>query len=70
MSHGVMTMKSDVKFEEKLTCCFKSDKNLVDFDPSTIKVSQICYLIGSYCAKYLMFDLKKYRGAIFHDTEE
>ena len=22
------------------------------------------------CAKYLMFDLKKYRGVIFHDTEE
>ena len=21
------------------------------------------------CAKYLMFDLKKYRGVIFHDTE-
>ena len=25
---------------------------------------------GSYYAKYLMFDLKKYRGVIFHDTEE
>ena len=22
------------KFEEKLTCCFKKDKNLVNFDPS------------------------------------
>ena len=22
------------------------------------------------CAKYLMFDLKKYRGVIFHGTEE
>ena len=22
------------------------------------------------CAKYLMFALKKYRGVIFHDTEE
>ena len=22
------------------------------------------------CAKYLMFDIKKYRGVIFHDTEE
>ena len=22
------------------------------------------------CAKYLMFDQKKYRGVIFHDTEE
>ena len=34
------------------------------------KVSQICALIGFYCAKYLMFDRKKYRGFIFHDNEE
>ena len=34
------------------------------------KVSRICTLIGSYCVKYLMFDLKKYRWVIFHDTEE
>ena len=25
-----MTLKSDAKFEEKLICCFKHDKNLVD----------------------------------------
>ena len=29
--------KSDAKFEEKLICCFKNDKNLVNFDPSTQK---------------------------------
>ena len=33
----LMTRKSDAKFEEKLTCCFKNDKNLVNFDPSTQK---------------------------------
>ena len=27
-------------------------------------------MIGSYCGKDLMFDLKKYREVIFHDTEE
>ena len=32
-----MTLKSDVKFEEKLICCFKNDKNLVNFDPRTQK---------------------------------
>ena len=32
-----MTLKSDAKFEKKLTYCFKNDKNLVDFDPSTQK---------------------------------
>ena len=30
-----MTLKSNVKFEEKLTCCFKNDKNLVKFVLST-----------------------------------
>ena len=34
------------------------------------KVSKICTFIGSYCAKYLMFNLKNYRGVIFCDTEE
>ena len=32
----VMTMKSDVKFEEKSTCRFKTDmRNLTNFEPST-----------------------------------
>ena len=34
------------------------------------KVSKICTFIGSYCVKYLMFDLQKYRGVILLDTEE
>ena len=35
-----------------------------------VKVFKTCTFICPYCAKYLMFDLKKYRGVIFHDTEE
>ena len=35
-----------------------------------LEVSKICTSIGSYCTKYLMFDLKKYRGVIFHYTEK
>ena len=38
-----MTLKNDAKFEEKSCCCFKNDKNLVNFDPSTQK-SQKCVL--------------------------
>ena len=30
-----MTLKIDAKFKEKLICCFKNHKNLVNFDPST-----------------------------------
>ena len=32
-----MIPKSGTKFEEKLMFCFKNDKNLVNFDPSTKK---------------------------------
>ena len=30
-----MTLKSDSKFEKKLICCFKTDKNLVNLELST-----------------------------------
>ena len=60
-----MTLKIIAKFEEKIICCFKNDKNLVKFDLSTF--SKTCNFICSYCAKYLMFDLKKYRGVMFHE---
>ena len=32
-----MTLKIDTKFEEKLISGFKTDKNLMNFDPSTQK---------------------------------
>ena len=33
-----MTLKSDAKFEEKLTCCLENDmRNLANFDQSTRK---------------------------------
>ena len=64
-----MILKIDAKFEEKPICCFKNDKNLVNFDPST-QVSKICTVICPFCAKYITFDQKKYRGVIFNDTEE
>ena len=34
------------------------------------EILKISTLIGSFCAKYITFDLKKYREIIFHDTEE
>ena len=65
MSHDT---EDDAKFQEKPICCFKNDKNLVNFDPST-QVSKICTLIGPFRANYIMFGLKKYRGVIFHEIE-
>ena len=45
-----MTLKIDAKFEEKLICCFKTDKNLVNFYPSTQK-SQKVTLWSVLCLK-------------------
>ena len=40
----VMTMKNDAKFEEELTCYFKTDmRNLMNFDPSTSKSEKILF---------------------------
>ena len=33
-------------------------------------LKNICTLISLFCAKYKTFDLKRYRGVTFHDTEE
>ena len=38
--------------------------------PEHSKVSNIFILMGSFWAKYILFELKKYRGIIFHETEE
>ena len=35
-----------------------------------VKFHQICTLIGSFCWKYIKFQLKKYRGVVSHDTED
>ena len=42
----LMTLKIDAKFEEKLICCFKNDKNLVKFDPSTQKSTKLALLFA------------------------
>ena len=50
--------------------CFKNDKNLVNFDPST-QFFKICTVICPFGAKYITFDKKKsiYRGVMFDSTE-
>ena len=35
-----------------------------------MKFNQICIFIGSFCWKYIKFQLKKYRGVTSRDTEE
>ena len=65
-----MTMKYDAKFKEEWTCHFKIDiRNLTNFDLGTQKSQNIFTLMGSFSAKYILFELKKYRRVIFHDIE-
>ena len=66
-----MKLKMDTKFREESICCFKIGiRILTKFDTSTQKVSKIFILMSSFWAKYISFELKKYRGIIFHETEE
>ena len=54
----LMTLKSDAKFEEK-RLLFQKWQEFGEFLPEHLNVSKTCSLIGSFCAKYIMFDLKK-----------
>ena len=46
-----------------------SIRNLVNFHPTTQKSTNFT-LMGYFCPNYMTFELKKYRGVIFHDTEQ
>ena len=58
------------KIWRKTDLLFQKWQEFGEFWSEHLKVSKSCTFIGSYCAKHLMFDLKKYRGVIFHDTEK
>ena len=70
-----MTLKDDAKFEEKLTLGSKKwheefgESNHSKVNPTTLK-SENFTSMGYFCPKYMMFELKKYRGVIFHDNEQ
>ena len=65
-----MTLKNNANFEEKLTLGSKNDiKNLVSSHAMT-QESKNFTLMRYFCPKYLRFELKKYRGVIFHDTKQ
>ena len=41
----------------------------VTFHP-TIQKYKNFFSMGYFCPKYMRFDLKKYRGVIFHENEQ
>ena len=59
-----MTLKSDAKFKEKLTCGFKYKMgNLVNFYPTTQK-SENFTSMGSFCPKHVNFPLENFREIV------
>ena len=66
-----MTLKSDAKFDKKLTCAFKNDmRNLANFHQTTFESRKIGTLMRSFYPKKKMYELKIYRGVMCHDNEE
>ena len=68
---GVMShyTKDWCKIWRKTNFLFQKWQEFGEFWSEHLKVWKVCTLIGPFCAKYITFDLKKYRGVIFHDTE-
>ena len=42
----------------------------VRLSTAQVKFHQIYTLMGSFCQKYIKFQLKKYKGVMYHNTEE
>ena len=64
-----MALKSDAKFEEKLTRGLENDtRNLTNFHQSTLKNLKIRTFIRSFYPKQKIYELKIYRGVMCHDN--
>ena len=65
-----MTLKSDAKFKEKLTCSIKDDmRNWVNFHPTSQKFENV-FWAGSFYQKYKGLRSKNTVELNFHDTEQ
>ena len=59
-----MTLKKNPNMEEKLTFYFKNGmRNSVNFNLSSGK-SENFTLMGYFCRKYVIFELKRYTGVV------
>ena len=58
------------KIWRKTNLLFQKWQEFGEFWSEHSKESKLYFFIGPFCAKYLAFDLKKYIGVTFHDTEE
>ena len=71
--YWILLSKTYIDLDEKIQIYVSwhwrvMQRNLVNFHPTTQK-SENFTSMGHFCPKYLRFELKKYRGVIFHGTE-
>ena len=64
-----MTLKSDAKFEKKLTCGLKMT-GIWQIFTRALESVKFGTLMGFFCPKQKMYELKIYRGVMCHDNEE
>ena len=69
---GVMPHDSEnwCKIWTKTNLLFENWQEFGEYWSGHSKVSKICTLIGPFSVNYIIFDLKKYWGVIFYDTDE
>ena len=66
-----MSLKNDAKFEEKLTCCLENDRALrPEHFTRALESVKIGALMGPFCPKQKMDELKIYREVMCHGNEE
>ena len=65
-----MVLKTDTKFERKLTCASKMTWAIWQFFTRVLESFKIRTLMASFCLKLKMYELKIYRGVMCHDNEE
>ena len=64
---GVMCHDNEewYKIERGIGLLFQNwHEEFVEFWPEQLKFSKLCTLMGCFWSKYIMFELKKYRGVI------
>ena len=68
----LIALNINAKFEKKkLICDFKNDmRNLKNFDQRTFESLKIGLLMGSFYPKQKMYELKIYRGVLYHENKE
>ena len=64
-------LEEEYKISRGIDSSFQNwHKKFDKISPEHLKISKIFILMGSYWAKYMFFELKKYREVIFHEIEE